>query len=152
LRGIVTAIEPAAEPTSTRPAGLDGSATAEHRFSVTSEGLTLHGRSSAPVAVGDAVVAYLRPEDLVVLEDDQAGDFRNVVDGQIERVIFEGPTAQLHVRVADRRMRVDVGGSQRLTLSEGRGRVRLGFNDLTVVPAEAAPAGAGLAGSTEEPV
>jgi thiamine transport system ATP-binding protein len=151
LRGIVTAIEPAAEPTSTRPDGPDGPPTAEHRFSVTSEGLTLRCRSSTPVAVGDAVVAYLRPEDLVVLEDDQVGDFRNVVDGAIERVIFEGPTAQLHVRVADRRMRVDVGGSQRLTLSEGRGRVRLGFNDLTVVPAEAAPAGAGMAGSTEEP-
>jgi ABC-type Fe3+/spermidine/putrescine transport system ATPase subunit len=132
---------------------MDGRSPAEHRFSVASDGLTLHCRSSTAVAVGDEVVAYLRPEDLVVLDDDQAGDFRNVVEGEIERVIFEGPTAQLRVRVADREMRVDVGGSQRLTLSEGRGRVRLGFNDLNVVPAETAGAAVGIwAGPTEEAV
>ena len=149
LRGIVSAIEPVTAADATGSDGLDGGPSAQHRLSVTSDGLTLHGRSSSAVAVGDAVVAYLRPEDLVVLDDDQVGDFRNVVDGEIERVIFEGPTAQLRVRVADREMRVDVGGSQRLTLSEGHGRVRLGFNDLNVVPAEAAAAASGTAAGAE---
>ena len=152
LRGIVSAIEPAAELTSTGPAGPDRRLPVEYRFSVTSGDLTLHCRSSMPVALGDAVVAYLRPEDLVVVEDDDTADYRNVVDGEIERVVFEGPTAQLRVRVAGREMRVDVGGSQRLTLSEGHGRVRLGFNDLNVIPAEAAAAGVGTwAGSADEP-
>jgi putative spermidine/putrescine transport system ATP-binding protein len=143
LRGIVSAIEPAADLTAAGSAGPDGRPPTEYRFSVTSGDLTLRCRSSMPVALGDAVVAYLRPEDLVVVEDDETAAYRNVVDGEIERVIFEGPTAQLRVRVAGREMRVDVGGSQRLTLSEGRGRVRLGFNDLNVIPAEAAATGSG---------
>ena len=145
LPGTVAAIE--TSPTRTDARDASGPASAEHRFTVTSGDLVIHGRSSQPAAVGDRVVAYLRPEDLVVLEDGEAGGYRNVVDGDIERVIFEGPTAQLRVRVGGREMRVDVGGSKRLTLSEGRGRVRLGFNELNVIPANvAAPAAAGAGG------
>jgi ABC-type Fe3+/spermidine/putrescine transport system ATPase subunit len=126
LPGTVIALEPA-----TAEDGQSG----EHRFRIRSGELTLSSRSRLPVAVGDAIVAYLRPEDLVVVDDDEA-DYRNVVEGEIERVIFEGPTAQLRVRVAGREMRVDVGGSRRLTLTEGDRRVRLGFDDLNVVPAD----------------
>ncbi|HEX5825730.1 MAG TPA: ABC transporter ATP-binding protein [Candidatus Limnocylindrales bacterium] len=126
LPGTVIALEPA-----TAGEGQSG----EHRFRIRSGELTLSCRSRLPVAVGDAIVAYLRPEDLVVVDDD-AADYRNVVNGEIERVIFEGPTAQLRVRVAGREMRVDVGGSRRLTLTEGDRRVRLGFDDLNVVPAD----------------
>jgi ABC-type Fe3+/spermidine/putrescine transport system ATPase subunit len=111
----------------------------EHRFRIRSGELTLSCRSRLPVAVGDAVVAYLRPEDLAVV-DDEGAEYRNVVEGEVERVIFEGPTAQLRVRVAGREMRVDVGGSRRLTLTDGDRRVRLGFDDLNVVPADAGPA------------
>ncbi len=130
LRGTVAAVE-------SSDATADPAAR-EHRFLVTSGELSLHCRSRLPATVGDAVVAYLRPEELAVVEDGDETAYRNVVEGDIERVIFEGPTAQLRVRVADRELRVDVGGSRRLTLSEGRGRVRLGFNDLNVIPAEAA--------------
>jgi ABC-type Fe3+/spermidine/putrescine transport system ATPase subunit len=111
----------------------------EHRFRIRSGELTLSCRSRLPVAVGDAVVAYLRPEDLAVV-DDEGAEYRNVVEGEVERVIFEGPTAQLRVRVAGREMRVDVGGSRRLTLTDGDRRVRLGFDDLNVVPADAGSA------------
>jgi ABC-type Fe3+/spermidine/putrescine transport system ATPase subunit len=111
----------------------------EHRFRIRSGELTLSCRSRLPVAVGDAVVAYLRPEDLAVIDGDGA-EYRNVVDGEVERVIFEGPTAQLRVRVAGREMRVDVGGSRRLTLTDQDRRVRLGFDDLNVVPADSGSA------------
>jgi ABC-type Fe3+/spermidine/putrescine transport system ATPase subunit len=131
LPGTVSAVEPAAEPT-TRDEP------AEHRFTIESGGLTLRCRSRLPVAMGDQVVAYLRPEDLEVVDDGDGGEYRNVVEGDIERVIFEGPTAQLRVRVDGRELRVDVGGDRRLIVGEGRGRVRLGFNDLTVIPADAA--------------
>ena len=103
--------------------------------------LSLHGRALTGLASGDRVVAYLRPEDVHVVDDGRAPTRRNVVEGEVERVIFEGPTVQLRVRVGDRPLRVDVGGNRRLTLVEGAGRVRLEFDDLTVIPA-AAPAGA----------
>jgi ABC-type Fe3+/spermidine/putrescine transport system ATPase subunit len=130
LPGTVVALEPAS--------GTSGQS-GEHRFRIRSGELTLSCRSRLPVALGDAVVAYLRPEDLAVVDEDGA-EYRNVVEGEVERVIFEGPTAQLRVRVAGREMRVDVGGSRRLTLTEGDRRVRLGFDDLNVVPADTASA------------
>ena len=131
LPGTVSAVEPAAEPKT-------GDEPAEHRFTIECGGLTLRCRSRLPVAMGDQVVAYLRPEDLEVVDEGDGAAYRNVVEGDIERVIFEGPTAQLRVRVDGRELRVDVGGDRRLIVGEGRGRVRLGFNDLTVIPADAA--------------
>jgi ABC-type Fe3+/spermidine/putrescine transport system ATPase subunit len=97
--------------------------------------LELRARASAPMAVGDRVVAYLRPENIEVLDDGQASTKANVVDGDVDRVIFEGPTVQLRVRVGDRPIRVDVGGGRRLTLADGVRRVRIQFDDLTVIPA-----------------
>ncbi|HXU86181.1 MAG TPA: ABC transporter ATP-binding protein [Verrucomicrobiae bacterium] len=137
LPGTVVALEPVS--------GTSGQS-GEHRFRIRSGELTLSCRSRLPVALGDAVVAYLRPEDLAVVDDDGA-EYRNVVEGEVERVIFEGPTAQLRIRVAGREMRVDVGGSRRLTLTEGDRRVRLGFDDLNVVPADTASADGGSGGS-----
>jgi ABC-type Fe3+/spermidine/putrescine transport system ATPase subunit len=131
LRGTVSAVEAAAAPTT-------GDEPAEHRFTIESGGLTLRCRSRLPVAMGDQVVAYLRPEDLEVVDEGDGAEYRNVVEGDIERVIFEGPTAQLRVMVDGRELRVDVGGDRRLIVGEGRGRVRLGFNDLTVIPADGA--------------
>ena len=61
-----------------------------------------------------------------------------MVEGVIDRVIFEGPTAQLRVDVGGRELRVDVSGDQRLTLVQREGRVRLAFDHLTII---AAPAG-----------
>jgi len=97
--------------------------------------LELQARASAPMAVGDRVVAYLRPENIEVLDDGQPPTKANVVDGEVDRVIFEGPTVQLRVRVGDRPIRVDVGGGRRLTLADGVRRVRIQFDDLTVIPA-----------------
>jgi len=49
-------------------------------------------------------------------------------------VIFEGATAQLRVDVAGREVRADVSGIQRLTLIQRHGKVRLGFNEVTLIP------------------
>jgi putative spermidine/putrescine transport system ATP-binding protein len=108
------------------------------RTIVSVAGMTVRARSRAEVAVGDEVFVYLRPENLVVLGDGEDGRFENVVEGTIERVIFEGPTAQLRVNVGGRELRADVSGGRRLELIEGRGKVRLGFDDVTVIPAPAA--------------
>jgi len=128
--------------------GIEGAGDAA-RTIVSSGELVLRTRSLAPATIGDRVVAYLRPEDVTVLQEGEAADFENVIEGTIERVIFEGPTAQLRVDVGGRQLRADVSGGRRLIFPEGRGRVRLGFNDLTLIPAE--PAGRGGADSAAAP-
>jgi ABC-type Fe3+/spermidine/putrescine transport system ATPase subunit len=118
-------------------AAIDGTGE-EARARVDVGGLQIRSRIRSGMSVGDRVLAYLRPENLVVVEDGQDGRFENVVEGEIERVIFEGPTAQLRVVVAGRELRADVSGGERLTFIEGRGRVRLGFNEVTLIAAPAA--------------
>jgi putative spermidine/putrescine transport system ATP-binding protein len=103
------------------------------RVMVTSDGLTLRCRDDKPIAVGTPVVAYIRPEDVRVLADGAYG-YANVIEGTIERVIFEGPTAQVRVDIGGREFRADVGGGERLTLAASKGRIRLGFDDVTLVP------------------
>jgi putative spermidine/putrescine transport system ATP-binding protein len=105
------------------------------RVIVQADGLTLSCRGHAPFKVGDAVLTYIRPENIIVLNDSEGADYDNVVEGVIDRVIFEGPTAQLRVDVAGRSFRADVSGGQRLTLIQRHGQVRLGFNDITLIPA-----------------
>jgi putative spermidine/putrescine transport system ATP-binding protein len=116
------------------------------RTIVSSGDLVLRCRTALPATIGDRVVAYLRPEDVVVLQEGEPADFENVVEGTIERVIFEGPTAQLRVDVGGRQLRADVSGGRRLIFPEGRGRVRLGFDDLTLIRVESDGPGA-VAGS-----
>jgi hypothetical protein len=55
----------------------------------------------------------------------------------IDRVIFEGATAQLRVDVGGREIRADIGGGQRMELVQREGRVRLAFEHLTLIPAPA---------------
>jgi ABC-type Fe3+/spermidine/putrescine transport system ATPase subunit len=112
-------------------AGSDDEAWVE----VSADGLTLRTRSHGSLAVGDEVVAYLRPENVTVLDDGEGAGFANVIEGVIDRLIFEGPSVQLRVDVDGREIRADVTGGQRLTLVERHGRVRLGFDELTVIPA-----------------
>jgi hypothetical protein len=97
--------------------------------------LVLRGRGRGDLAVGDGVVAYLRPEDITVLDEGAPSSRVNVVEAEVERVIFEGPTVQLRVRVGDRPMRVDVGGGRRLSIASNAGKLRLEFEDLTIIPA-----------------
>jgi putative spermidine/putrescine transport system ATP-binding protein len=133
--------------------GLPGTVTGSEgvgdaaRTIVSSGDFILRCRSRIPARVGDRVVAYLRPEDVVVLQDGEPADFENVVEGTIERVIFEGPTAQIRVDVGGRQLRADVSGGRRLTFPEGRGRVRLGFNDVTLIRAESGGAVNGTNGT-----
>jgi ABC-type Fe3+/spermidine/putrescine transport system ATPase subunit len=122
LVGTVTAVE-------------DGSAEGA-LVTVAAESLTIRCRTPVPIAVGDRALAYIRPEDIAVLDVAGGDGYRNVVEGTIDRVIFEGPTAQVRVDVGGRELRADVSGNQRLTLVQQQGKVRLGFNDVTLVPAE----------------
>ena len=66
-------------------------------------------------------------------------------------MIFEGPTVQLRVRVGDRPLRVDVGGGRRLSIANNAGKLRLGFKDLTIIPATGATTAAVVVAGEPEP-
>ena len=106
----------------------------ERRAVVTAGKLTIRCRAPDELSVGDEVVVYLRPENIAILQDGADG-YENVVEGTIDRVIFEGSTAQLRVDVDGREIRADVTGGQRLELIDRRGAVRLGFDDATIIRA-----------------
>ncbi|MFL5779547.1 MAG: ABC transporter ATP-binding protein, partial [Chloroflexota bacterium] len=115
--------------------GIEGSGEhAQAHVRVGDLSLSAHVRDG--IAVGDPVIAYLRPEDVRVIEDGDDGRWANVVEGVVDRVIFEGPTAQLRVDLGGRQLRADVTGNRRLTVGQGASRIRLGFDELTLVPAE----------------
>ncbi len=100
-------------------------------------GLLLRRRGRTRLTPGQAVLAYIRPEDLSVLEDGDGRVHLNTIEGTIDRLIFEGASAQLRVEVAGVEMRADISGGQRLALVQREGRVRLGFDDVTLIPSEA---------------
>ena len=103
---------------------------------IDADGRTIVGADRPGLAVGQAVVAYIRPEDIEILSDGNDG-FANVLEGTVDRVIFEGPVAQVRVDVGGRELRVDVSGNERLELMRREGGVRLGFDEVSVIPAPA---------------
>jgi putative spermidine/putrescine transport system ATP-binding protein len=105
------------------------------RWVIDADGRTLVGADRPGLAVGQSVVAYIRPEDIEILPDGSDGGFVNVLEGTVDRVIFEGPVAQVRVDVGGRELRVDVSGNERLTLMRREGGVRLGFDEVSVIPA-----------------
>ena len=104
--------------------------------------ITLHCRTREPFQIGDAILAYVRPEDVAVLDEGELPGHDNVVEGVIDRVIFEGATAQLRVDVGGREVRADISGGQRMALVQREGKVRLAFDHLTLIaaPGGSAPA------------
>jgi ABC-type Fe3+/spermidine/putrescine transport system ATPase subunit len=132
LPGVVTAIESGGRA----GGGADGAgsgAEAVVGLTIRSGDLELHGQGREGITVGDAVVAYLRPENVRILDEGATPERANVLDAEVDRVIFEGPTVQLWVRIGERPLRIDVAGGRRLTLADGVRRVRLEFDDLTVI-------------------
>jgi ABC-type Fe3+/spermidine/putrescine transport system ATPase subunit len=114
--------------------GRDGGGD-DARWLIEASGRTIRGADRPGLAVGQTVVAYIRPEDIEIVDDAAPERYANVLEGTIDRVIFEGPIAQVRVDVDGRELRVDVSGNERLTLMRRDGRVRLGFDDVTVIPA-----------------
>jgi ABC-type Fe3+/spermidine/putrescine transport system ATPase subunit len=107
------------------------------RWLIDADGRTIRGADRPGLAVGQSVVAYIRPEDIEIVDDSTQSTFANVIEGTIDRVIFEGAVAQVRVDVDGREIRVDISGNQRLTLMRRDGRIRLGFDEVTIIPAPA---------------
>jgi ABC-type Fe3+/spermidine/putrescine transport system ATPase subunit len=116
--------------------GHDGSG-GDARTVVVAAGLKLRCRARSDFPVGADVLVYVRPENIHVIAEADATAYENIVEGVIDRVVFEGPTAQLIVDIGGRLLRADIAGQERLTLVQRNGRVRLGFNDVTLIAAPA---------------
>jgi ABC-type Fe3+/spermidine/putrescine transport system ATPase subunit len=116
--------------------GSEGSGD-DARVIVSIDGHSLRCRSRESFTPGDAVLAYVRPENINVLDGTETRQYENILEGVVDRVIFEGPTAQLRVDVAGREVRVDVSGNQRLSIAQRESRVRLGFDEVTLIPVPA---------------
>src|SRR5215216_392755 len=104
------------------------------QVTVLADHLTLYAKGHMSLNEGDTVLAYIRPENMIVLNDSEGASYENTLEGVIDRVIFEGATAQLRVDVGGHEFRADVTGSQRLTLIQKHGKVRLGFDEVTLIP------------------
>jgi len=107
------------------------------RTAVQAGALTLQCPMRPDLKAGDTVAAYIRPEDIAVLKNDDH-NYRNVFEGAVEQIIFEGSVAQLRVAVAGQTFRVDVSGTERLQLLNHRGQIQLGFNEVTLIPIQQA--------------
>src|SRR5438552_567796 len=89
---------------------------------------TFRTETGRPTQPGTRVLAYVRPENISVLPEG-ANSKRNVLDGVVERIVFDGSTVHLHVQTDVARLLVEVGGAERLDLMAGAGsKVRLGFD------------------------
>lgn len=96
--------------------------------------LTIRCKAEISVAVGDNALVYLRPENIAVCgSPEEAAEYSNVLEGEVNRVIFEGATAQLRVNVRGHEVRADVSGNQRITLNQRNGKVWLGFDEVTLI-------------------
>ncbi|MBI3287053.1 MAG: ABC transporter ATP-binding protein [Chloroflexi bacterium] len=102
---------------------------------VAAEGFHLRCRSGLPLAPGEPVLVYIRPENIQLLTDGRSASHRNLWEGTVERVVFEGSAAQVHVNVKGRLFKVEVSGAQRLEVMElGKSPIWLGFDEVTLIP------------------
>jgi ABC-type Fe3+/spermidine/putrescine transport system ATPase subunit len=91
-------------------------------------------RSPRSLEQGTRVLAYVRPENIAVVPAGANGR-GNLVDGVVQRIVFDGSTVHLHVETDVSVLLVEVGGSERLELMAGAGsRVALSFDDVTLIP------------------
>lgn len=80
------------------------------------------------------MLAFVRPENIDILAEGFGGNGENLLRGQVEQIVFEGPTVRLLVNVGGRPVKVTAGGIGRLTLLDKERRdVTLRLQDVTVV-------------------
>src|SRR5581483_4167671 len=71
-------------------------------------GLKIRCRDYIGLKQGDQVLAYVRPENILVLNGDTNTHHLNEVEGQIEKIVFEGSTVHFDARVGDKLLRVEL--------------------------------------------
>lgn len=111
----------------------DGPVGAGRRAIVESGAIRLATPYSGDLQPGDAVLAFVRPENIEVLSDGDPDD-AGVVTGTVEQIVFEGPTVRFTVDVGGTPLRITVGGLARLSLLDATNRrVRLRLQEVSLV-------------------
>ncbi|MCI0526526.1 MAG: TOBE domain-containing protein, partial [Nitrospira sp.] len=91
---------------------------------------SVQSRSPEPVKF----LAYLRPEDIEILDHPEDGTHLNCFQGRIQQVIFEGSTLRVQVEVAGRVLQTEISGKKRLSLFGKEGlSLYIGFSELTLI-------------------
>jgi putative spermidine/putrescine transport system ATP-binding protein len=110
--------------------GEDGERTAR----VTAGAFALKGFAPEPLAVGDAVLAFVRPENIEVVGANTRHEGDGLVTGTVEQIVFEGPTVRMHVVCDGMLLNVSASGVERLTLlDKGEKQVTLRLQDVSLV-------------------
>jgi putative spermidine/putrescine transport system ATP-binding protein len=111
----------------------------QRQATVDAGGVMLAAHAPTGVAEGDAVLAFVRPENIEVLQDGEGRDEPGIVQGTVEQIVFEGPSIRLTVDAGGTPLKVIVGGVERLTLLDaGQRRLRLRLREVSLVRASAA--------------
>ncbi|HZQ05652.1 MAG TPA: ABC transporter ATP-binding protein [Anaerolineae bacterium] len=106
----------------------------ERQVSVQAGNLTIQCRDYLGLKTGDHVLAFIRPENIRVLDNASSNHYLNQVEGTVEKIVFEGSTVHFDARVQDTLLRVELAGTERLTILNREGaRVRLGFDEVTLI-------------------
>jgi spermidine/putrescine transport system ATP-binding protein len=125
IPGVITSIAAAA----------DG----QREATVKGESMNLRGFAPPGLEVGDPVLAFVRPENIEVVDDQVSAEEPGLVTGKVDQIIFEGPTVRLTVDSDGIPLHVIVGGVDRLTLLDKSDRIlRLRLRDVSLVPQSAA--------------
>lgn len=94
----------------------------------------LSGFAPESLAVGDRVLAFVRPENIEVVGANTRREGDGLVSGTVEQIVFEGPTVRLTVDVDGVPVNVSASGVERLTLlDKGDKQVTLRLQDVSLV-------------------
>ncbi len=94
----------------------------------------LMGFASDALSIGDAVLAFVRPENIEVVGANTRREGDGLVTGTVEQIVFEGPTVRMHVLCDGMLVNVSSSGIERLTLlDKGDKQVTLRFQDVSLV-------------------
>lgn len=101
---------------------------------VVAGGIRLRGLNPGDVSVGDAILAFIRPENIEILPGGAHDEEPNVVRGRVEQIVFEGPTVRIVVDAGGVAIKATAGGLGRLTLLDQNQReVWMRMQEVTVV-------------------
>jgi ABC-type Fe3+/spermidine/putrescine transport system ATPase subunit len=96
--------------------------------------IALSAIAPSGIAPGDPVLAFVRPENIEVLNDGEGRDEPGVVEATVEQIVFEGPSIRMTVDADGTPLKVIVGGVERLTLLDSRQhRLRLRLREVSLV-------------------
>jgi len=115
---------------------VDGVGTGEPYVIVESQGLRMRAYDPIGLRAGEAVLAFVRPENIEVLSNGAGRGEPGVIESTVEQITFEGPTIRFTVDVNGVPLKVSLSGLERLELLGAQGRrLRLRLGEVSLIRA-----------------